>query len=73
MCQMPVSACLALAQTILTPYASQHFCYRCGAKLDPSNPYKHFSTVGYACYSKLFDVQSQEDDEGHWPLEVFEP
>ena len=33
----------------------QHFCYRCGSKLQAGNPYKHFSTPGGRCYSKLFD------------------
>ena len=33
----------------------QHFCYRCATKLPASDPYKHFSTVGIRCYSKLFD------------------
>ncbi|KAH9075807.1 RWD-domain-containing protein [Lactarius deliciosus] len=34
----------------------QHFCYRCGSKLNASNPYEHFSTQGQGCYSKLFDI-----------------
>jgi len=32
----------------------QHFCYRCGSKLNASDPYKHFSTPGLECYNKLF-------------------
>ncbi|KAF8499461.1 hypothetical protein JB92DRAFT_2981465 [Gautieria morchelliformis] len=40
----------------------QHFCYRCGAKLEPSNPYRHFNTPGQPCYSKLFDQHDQEED-----------
>lgn len=40
----------------------QHFCYRCGDKLDPSNPYVHFSTPGHRCYSKLFDFQSVDEE-----------
>lgn len=48
----------------------QHFCYRCGEKLLPSNPYVHFSTPGLRCYSKLFDFQSIDDE---WqPVEGFE-
>lgn len=39
----------------------QHFCYRCGSKLNASNPYEHFSTQGLACYSKLFDIIWPED------------
>ncbi|CCM02196.1 uncharacterized protein FIBRA_04276 [Fibroporia radiculosa] len=48
----------------------QHFCYRCGEKLQESNPYEHFSTPGRQCYSKLFDFQSIEDE---WqPVEGFD-
>ena len=48
----------------------QHFCYRCGAKLNASNPYEHFSTPGRRCYSKLFDYQSVDDE---WqPMEGFD-
>ncbi|KAF7789854.1 hypothetical protein EIP86_000802 [Pleurotus ostreatoroseus] len=48
----------------------QHFCYRCGSRLDASHPYKHFNTPGTSCFSKLFDVQSVDDD---WqPIEGFE-
>jgi len=47
-----------------------HFCYRCGAKLQGSNPYVHFSTPGRACYMKLFDVHSADED---WqPVDLFE-
>jgi len=48
----------------------QHFCYRCGDKLQANNPYVHFSTPGHRCYSKLFDFQSIDDE---WqPVEGFE-
>ncbi|KAG1749690.1 uncharacterized protein EDB91DRAFT_1109113 [Suillus paluster] len=33
----------------------QHFCYLCGEKLPPSEPYKHFNTPGKKCFSKLFE------------------
>ncbi|KAL1952187.1 hypothetical protein VTO73DRAFT_1336 [Trametes versicolor] len=47
-----------------------HYCYRCGARLDPKQPYKHFSTPGLRCFSKLFDVESIDDE---WqPVEGFE-
>jgi len=42
----------------------QHFCYRCGSKLQAGNPYKHFSTPGGRCYSKLFDVTEIGWEEG---------
>jgi len=35
-----------------------HFCYRCGQKLPPKEPYKHFSTRGIDCYEKLFDGET---------------
>lgn len=40
----------------------QHFCYRCGQKLDPSNPYRHFSTLGISCYNRLFDFNAEEEE-----------
>ncbi|KAK0208513.1 RWD-domain-containing protein [Desarmillaria ectypa] len=40
-----------------------HFCYRCGEKLNGSNPYVHFSTPGARCYNKLFDFNSTDDEE----------
>ncbi|KAI0271530.1 hypothetical protein BC834DRAFT_447423 [Gloeopeniophorella convolvens] len=46
----------------------QHFCYRCGAKLEASNPYKHFSTPREGCYSKLFDF---EGVDGWDPMDGF--
>ncbi|TDL28742.1 hypothetical protein BD410DRAFT_781279 [Rickenella mellea] len=36
---------------------SQHFCYRCGERLNGSDPYGHFSKMGTGCYSKLFDEE----------------
>ncbi|KAF8845404.1 hypothetical protein BDN67DRAFT_993632 [Paxillus ammoniavirescens] len=48
-----------------------HFCYRCGSKIPPANPYQHFSTPNTPCFSKLFDfVPSTED--GWQPIELFE-
>ena len=48
---------------------NQHYCYRCGAKLDRGQPYKHFSTPGLRCFSKLFDVESVDNE---WqPVEGF--
>ncbi|KAK0473209.1 hypothetical protein IW261DRAFT_704530 [Armillaria novae-zelandiae] len=40
-----------------------HFCYRCGEKLNGSNPYVHFSTPGTRCYNKLFDFNGKDDEE----------
>lgn len=33
-----------------------HLCYRCGTRLNPSEPYRHFNTPGTPCFQKLFDV-----------------
>ena len=41
----------------------QHFCYRCGSKLQASNPYEHFSRPGGGCYYKLFDVAETRWEE----------
>jgi len=46
----------------------QHFCYRCGSKLEAGNPYAHFSKPG-RCYHKLFDVT--ETEIGWEPMEGF--
>ncbi|KAJ3508059.1 hypothetical protein NLJ89_g5962 [Agrocybe chaxingu] len=35
---------------------SQHFCYRCGDRLNPDHPYTHFSNALTPCYNQLFDV-----------------
>ncbi|KAJ6627169.1 hypothetical protein B0H10DRAFT_2161254 [Mycena sp. CBHHK59/15] len=37
-----------------------HFCFRCGKKLVPTDPYAHFSTPGHPCYNKLFDFVSED-------------
>ena len=47
----------------------QHFCYRCGQRLHPSNVYKHFSTPGRSCYMKLFDEVTDTEWE---PMDAFE-
>lgn len=41
-----------------------HFCYRCGTRLPPNEPYKHFNTPGISCYMKLFDADMM--DAGGW-------
>lgn len=41
----------------------QHFCYRCGQRLNPVQPYTHFSQPGLGCYNQLFDnVDVGEED-----------
>ncbi|KAH7907252.1 hypothetical protein BJ138DRAFT_1160570 [Hygrophoropsis aurantiaca] len=42
----------------------QHFCYRCGEKIQASNPYAHFSTPGLRCFSKLFDFDPSGEGAG---------
>ncbi|KAK7694417.1 hypothetical protein QCA50_001603 [Cerrena zonata] len=47
-----------------------HFCYRCGGKLKPQDPYSHFNQPGTACYSKLFDLETVDNE---WqPIEAFD-
>jgi E3 ubiquitin-protein ligase RNF14 len=41
-----------------------HFCFRCGKRLQPQNPYQHFSTPNTPCFGMLFD-QSRGGD-GDW-------
>lgn len=41
-----------------------HFCYRCGTRLQPNEPYRHFNTPGMPCYMKLFDADIL--DAGGW-------
>ncbi|WVW82357.1 hypothetical protein I302_104364 [Kwoniella bestiolae CBS 10118] len=37
-----------------------HFCYRCGASINPKDPYKHYNTPGRSCFQKLFDQEEIE-------------
>ncbi|KAJ7106072.1 hypothetical protein C8R43DRAFT_1165425 [Mycena crocata] len=39
-----------------------HFCYRCGGKLNPTDPYTHFSIPGHPCFAKLFDFVSEDHE-----------
>ncbi|KAF8898348.1 hypothetical protein BD779DRAFT_1431073 [Infundibulicybe gibba] len=41
----------------------QHFCYRCGDKLPPDDPFTHFSTKYIPCYNQLFDMQTGSVDD----------
>lgn len=36
-------------------FCHTHMCYRCGTRLNPKEPYRHFNTPGGNCYQKLFD------------------
>uniref|UniRef100_A0A0K3CAK7 RBR-type E3 ubiquitin transferase n=1 Tax=Rhodotorula toruloides TaxID=5286 RepID=A0A0K3CAK7_RHOTO len=48
-----------------------HFCFRCGASISPSDPYKHFSAPHSTCYGKLFDFHpGGEPDVGEWIGEI---
>ncbi|KAH9487157.1 E3 ubiquitin-protein ligase itt1 [Psilocybe cubensis] len=46
---------------------SQHFCYRCGERLNPDQPYAHFSNPKHGCFNQLFDVI--DVPEAEWELE----
>ncbi|KAF8527956.1 RWD-domain-containing protein [Hysterangium stoloniferum] len=47
----------------------QHFCYRCGSKLNATDPYAHFKTKGHSCYSKLFDEEWRDEDDAFIEIE----
>ena len=40
----------------------EHFCYRCGARVDRRDPYEHFSTRGLSCFNKLFDKPDGDEE-----------
>lgn len=40
----------------------EHFCYRCGTRLNGDEPYSHFSFRGNGCYQRLFDLGSDDDE-----------
>ncbi|KAF9073752.1 hypothetical protein BDP27DRAFT_1288622 [Rhodocollybia butyracea] len=61
-CNVHIEKSLGCNHMICTK-CKQHFCYRCGAKLQAASPYQHFSTLGSGCFNKLFDFQSSEDNE----------
>lgn len=45
-----------------------HFCYLCGTRLNPAQPYVHFNTRATPCYNRLFDGILEQappgEDEG---------
>jgi len=42
---------------------SQHFCYKCGNRLNAGEPYQHFSNPGIGCYNQLFDTVDVEEED----------
>jgi len=44
----------------------QHFCYKCGQRLNADQPYSHFSNALLACYNQLFD--DVDVDEADWEV-----
>ncbi|KAJ3293704.1 E3 ubiquitin-protein ligase rnf14 [Rhizoclosmatium sp. JEL0117] len=34
---------------------STHFCFNCGERLNPSDPYRHYNTQGTRCFGRLFE------------------
>ncbi|KAF2015330.1 RING finger protein-like protein [Aaosphaeria arxii CBS 175.79] len=42
-----------------------HFCYLCGAWLEPGNPYKHFNEKrNKGCYQRLMDLATGDNGDG---------
>lgn len=39
-----------------------YFCWLCGKQLSPTNPYRHYSEKGSACYDRLFPPDYMEED-----------
>ncbi|KAF2218363.1 RWD domain-containing protein, partial [Elsinoe ampelina] len=42
-----------------------HFCYLCGAWLEPGNPYQHFNQKGLGCYMRLWELEEGDDGQGN--------
>ncbi|KAJ3397492.1 E3 ubiquitin-protein ligase rnf14 [Lobulomyces angularis] len=47
-----------------------HFCYRCGNLINQLSPYAHFNDKNSPCYGKLFDFNSEGNEE--WALGEFD-
>ena len=71
----PCPTCNAPAQKshgcnhMLCSRCNTHFCYLCSAWLDPSNPYRHYTTALGAkitsCYGRLWELEEGDgDDDG---------
>ena len=41
-----------------------HFCYLCGAWLEPSNPYQHFNNKASSCYQRLWELEGGDEGNG---------
>jgi E3 ubiquitin-protein ligase RNF14 len=57
-CAVPVEKSLGCNHMTCSK-CKQHFCYRCGVKLQAASPYAHFSQQG-SCFNKLFDFDSED-------------
>ncbi|CAO1636917.1 unnamed protein product [Parajaminaea phylloscopi] len=53
-CSSPVEKSMGCNHMTCSHCAS-HFCYLCGHRLNPKEPYRHFNTPGSSCYNRLFD------------------
>jgi E3 ubiquitin-protein ligase RNF14 len=40
-----------------------HFCYLCGAWLEPTNPYQHFNKEGTPCFQRLWELEGGDDGQ----------
>jgi len=47
---------------------SQHFCYRCGTRLNADSPYSHFSNPALRCYNQLFDETDVAEED--WEVDL---
>lgn len=42
---------------------NSHFCYLCGAWLEPGDPYKHFNNKNNKCYMRLWENDGMDGDD----------
>ncbi|KAA1094333.1 translation termination inhibitor protein itt1 [Puccinia graminis f. sp. tritici] len=54
-CFIPVEKSEGCNHMICTK-CQTHFCFRCGLKLSPTQPYLHFSTPESACFNQLMNI-----------------
>lgn len=63
-CSSPVEKSMG-CNHMTCSHCHSHFCFCCGTRLNPSNPYGHFNTRGSACFNRLFDgILGPQDEVG---------
>lgn len=62
-CSSPVEKSIGCNHMTCTR-CQTHFCFLCGTRLNPSQPYDHFNTRRSLCFNRLFDGLIQDDGQG---------